>query len=438
MKPIILLLIVLLFIGGCTHYTAVPAGRKEVGALYSVKSNVAWSQANEGETLLWTIDGPLLEALRFVTLKDGDTLFQTTDKDSKLPRFRVHMTPNEVVEFFVASLKSISAGVDTHQLAKGMVVPEGIRAGSINASSLDVQNLRPADFGSLPGFRFDFSFLSKEGLERQGVALGTIHDGKLLLIVYTGTKEYYFGKQKQEVETIFSSVRFPGESDYKPYTSSEVPVSPPPVRKVPVEQPKVAAVPPENKPVVTQRIRLRAEAELNFTDQALQKMIKERNFFNEKLNPGGDFPNDLVDNQDGTVTDKVTGLMWQKAGSTSPMTFDSARKYVQELNSSRYGGYGDWRLPTMEELCSLVERTPNKSEKLIDGVFDPPLETCWSSDENKRYIVMQYRGAFCVNFATGETLAGWAEPFPPHHTASFYQSRCHYHVRAVRTAESEG
>jgi hypothetical protein len=208
MKSMILLLIVLLFIGGCAHYTAVPAERKAIGGLYSVKSNVSWSQADEGGMQLWTIDGPLLEALRFVTLNDGDTLFQTSDKEAKLPRFRAHMTPSDVVEFFVASLKSVSGGVDTHQLSKGMVQPAQIRAGSINAASIDVRNLRPADFGKVPGFRFDFSFLSKEGLERQGTAFGSIHDAKLLLMVYTGTKEYYFDKHKQDVETIFSSVEF--------------------------------------------------------------------------------------------------------------------------------------------------------------------------------------------------------------------------------------
>ena len=206
MRRIILLLIVLFFIGGCTHYTAIPAERKTIGALYSVKSNVTWSQADEGGIQVWTIDGPLLEALRFVTLNDGDTLFLSTDKDAKLPRFRAHMTPNEVVEFFVASLKSLSGGVDTHQLAKGLVAPAHIRAGSINASSIDVKNLRPADFGTVPGFRFDFSFLSKEGLERQGVALGSIHAGKLLLMVYTGTREHYFKMHQEEVERIFSSV----------------------------------------------------------------------------------------------------------------------------------------------------------------------------------------------------------------------------------------
>ena len=206
MRLKIFLSIVFLFIGGCTHYTAVPAERRAIGDLYSVKSNVTWCQADEGGIQVWTIDGPLLEALRFVALKDGDTLFPAVDKDAKLPKFRAHMTPNEVTEFFVASLKSVSGGVDTHQLAKGMVQPAHIRAGSINAASIDVKNLRPADFGKVPGFRFDFSFLSKEGLERQGMAFGSVHEGKLLLMVYTGTKEHYFDKHKQDVETIFSSV----------------------------------------------------------------------------------------------------------------------------------------------------------------------------------------------------------------------------------------
>jgi hypothetical protein len=208
MRLIILLLTVLAFISGCTHYTAVPPERRTIGGLYSVNSNVSWSEADEGGMRLWTIDGPLLEALRFVTLNDGDTLFQSSDKEAKLPRFRAHMTPNEVVEFFVASLKSVSGGVDTHQLSKGMVQPAQIRAGSINAASIDVKNLRPANFGKVPGFRFDFSFLSKEGLERQGIAFGSIHEGKLLLMVYSGAKEYYFDRHKQDVETIFSSVEF--------------------------------------------------------------------------------------------------------------------------------------------------------------------------------------------------------------------------------------
>jgi hypothetical protein len=202
----ILLLIAIFLLVGCLHYQGVPTERRVIGDLYTVKSNVAWSQTNEGGIQMWTIDGPLLEALRFVNLNDGETLFPSKGKDDKSPKFRSHMTPNEVVEFFIASLKSVSGGIDTHQLTKGMVQPANIRAGSINAASIEVSNLRPADFGGFHGFRFDFSFLSKEGLEKQGLAMGSIHDGKLLLMIYTGTREHYFEKHKQDVETIFSSV----------------------------------------------------------------------------------------------------------------------------------------------------------------------------------------------------------------------------------------
>ena len=199
------------------------------------------------------------------------------------------------------------------------------------------------------------------------------------------------------------------------------------------EEPEVAAVAPEAKPEVIERIKLRDRAEKNFSDRDLQRMIWDRNFFNRRFNPGGNFPNAFVDNGDGTLTDKITGLMWQKAGSPSEMTFDAAGKYVQELNLSRFGGYEDWRLPTLEELCSLLKGTPNQSGRFMDNLFDPAPYICWSADENQHYIAMRNRSAFCVNFARGEIVAGWAEKFHPHHTANITQSR--YYVSAVRTAE---
>ncbi len=199
------------------------------------------------------------------------------------------------------------------------------------------------------------------------------------------------------------------------------------------EESEVAAVAPEAKPEVIERIKLRDRAEKNFSDRDLQRMIWDRNFFNRQFNPAGNFPNAFVDNGDGTLTDKITGLMWQKAGSPSEMTFDAAGKYVQELNLSRFGGYEDWRLPTLEELCSLLKGTPNQSGRFMDNLFDPAPYICWSADENQHYIAMRNRAAFCVNFARGEIVAGWAEKFHPHHTANITQSR--YYVSAVRTAE---
>ena len=190
----------------------------------------------------------------------------------------------------------------------------------------------------------------------------------------------------------------------------------------------------ETRPETAEKIKLRHRAEKDFSDQNLEKMIRDRNFFNVKFNPDGRFPNGLVNNGDGTVTDKVTGLMWQKGGSTSEMSYHAVSMFLDELNSSRFGGYGDWRLPTMEELCSLLKGTQNHSGKFIDDLFDSIQSTCWSADENPHYIAVRYRGAFSVDFTRGETSAGWAErSIPPGYGGGLAQTR--YYVRAVRTAE---
>ena len=60
---------------------------------------------------------------------------------------------------------------------------------------------------------------------------------------------------------------------------------------------------------------------------------------------------DYVANSDGTVSDKVTGLMWAQAPST-PMPFADTRAYARD---SRLGGFSDWRVPTIQELYSLVD-----------------------------------------------------------------------------------
>jgi hypothetical protein len=207
MKRKILIFILILTVAGCAHYTLIQPVRHPIGSLYTVKSQIAWSKAMEGKIELWTVDGPLLEAIRFINgLEDGDNILLIKGKKSNLPHFRAHMTPSEVLEFFVGSVKSIAGGVEAEHLAKG-VVPPGIRSAGINASTVQATNLRPARFGTLSGYRFDLSFRSKEGLERKGIVIGTIHEKCLYLIIYTGAKEYYYPKYKEEVERIISSIQ---------------------------------------------------------------------------------------------------------------------------------------------------------------------------------------------------------------------------------------
>ena len=58
----------------------------------------------------------------------------------------------------------------------------------------------------------------------------------------------------------------------------------------------------------------------------------------------------FTDNGDGTITDSVTGLMWQKA-ENERMDWYAALKACKEM---RLAGHSDWRLPNLKELNSIL------------------------------------------------------------------------------------
>lgn len=60
-----------------------------------------------------------------------------------------------------------------------------------------------------------------------------------------------------------------------------------------------------------------------------------------------------TDNGDDTITDNVTGLMWQK-DMGDKISFDEAQ---DKATSMTLGGYADWRVPTLKELYSLIQFT---------------------------------------------------------------------------------
>jgi hypothetical protein len=60
---------------------------------------------------------------------------------------------------------------------------------------------------------------------------------------------------------------------------------------------------------------------------------------------------DHVDHGDGTVTDRITGLMWTQALG-EPLSWAQARAQASAL---RIGGHADWRLPSIKELFTLID-----------------------------------------------------------------------------------
>ncbi|MFH1489725.1 MAG: DUF1566 domain-containing protein [Pseudomonadota bacterium] len=104
------------------------------------------------------------------------------------------------------------------------------------------------------------------------------------------------------------------------------------------------------------------------------------NYNGDFCNTEGDFPNRMTDNQDGTISDQATGLMWMKGGSPAPLSWADARAFVAQLNGEGFAGHNDWRMPTLEELASLMENSWKNSDLFIDPLFDRTQRYCWSND----------------------------------------------------------
>ncbi len=59
--------------------------------------------------------------------------------------------------------------------------------------------------------------------------------------------------------------------------------------------------------------------------------------------------------------DEKTGLFWElKSFGARRMEYDFAEalEYADELNAAKYGGFDDWRLPSLDELSTLCNITP--------------------------------------------------------------------------------
>jgi hypothetical protein len=84
-----------------------------------------------------------------------------------------------------------------------------------------------------------------------------------------------------------------------------------------------------------------------------------RAFYGQNSNHPGN-TRSYTNNGDGTVTDNVTGLMWQQTEDRSgdgTIDFYDKLTYAEAVDSAatcNAGGYHDWRLPTIKELYSLA------------------------------------------------------------------------------------
>lgn len=88
-------------------------------------------------------------------------------------------------------------------------------------------------------------------------------------------------------------------------------------------------------------------------------------FFGQDANYQGN-TSSYTDNGDGTITDNITGLVWQQ-DMGEKATFSEAVTKADDLS---LGGYDDWRVPTIKELYSLIKFTGSNGDGTNEDTYE--------------------------------------------------------------------
>ncbi len=157
----------------------------------------------------------------------------------------------------------------------------------------------------------------------------------------------------------------------------------------------------------TPAIPLRSQPLEKLPGEQVAKMLKQYGFYCKEhewskpwANPAGKGIQHKYEAAESgkVIVDKTTGLMWQQSGSENYMVYSDAQEYIKELNRQEFAGYSDWRLPTLEEAMSLMERE-KKNGLYIDPVFERKQEWIWTADKESasRAWVVYFYGGGCYH-----------------------------------------
>lgn len=139
----------------------------------------------------------------------------------------------------------------------------------------------------------------------------------------------------------------------------------------------------------------------------------QKNFGVDKNGRPLEYIENAFEDRGDVIADHATGLMWQQSGSDERMTYAEAQAYIEELNRKQFAGYDDWRLPTVKELVTLLERERESLDLFINPIFGRKQWFCWSADKHSSGL------AWHVDFFFGRVT---------------WDVINNYHVRGVRSA----
>ncbi len=236
----------------------------------------------------------------------------------------------------------------------------------------------------------------KEGIQQEAGTAKTQNEVYVPRIKVPPNLQLTLAPKKPETKPIKKSIQ-QGTETAK--TQNEVYV---PKIKVPTNL-QLAYAPKKSDPEKIVRAVLRRKP-IRMDESDIEKMILHHNFYSKKLNEKGGFLKNFSDNRDGTVTDHSTGLMWERGGSSSKRNYFEVENYIADLNDDKFAAHDDWRLPTLEELSSLMTKAHEKTGMYLDPIFESSKKTCWSADSSADEAT---ETAYYVDFSDGVIVLGY-------------------------------
>jgi uncharacterized protein DUF1566 len=106
----------------------------------------------------------------------------------------------------------------------------------------------------------------------------------------------------------------------------------------------------------------------------------------------------FIDNENETITDTETGLTWFKKDSRQIsgkwMHLEKSEKFAAEQNAAKFGGFEDWRVPKLEDIKTLFDKSFSlkdfgNNELYIPSVFEKGCaDNTWTDTVNGERAMM--------------------------------------------------
>ena len=122
-------------------------------------------------------------------------------------------------------------------------------------------------------------------------------------------------------------------------------------------------------------------------------------------------------NNDQTVTDNLTGLIWSKDANpaAATTTWQGALDYIKTLNSSKYLGYSDWRLPNINEMKSLVNQGQSSPATWLNSLGFSNVSSVYDYYWSATRYANKYGYAWIVSMYDGNVHSSYGDPYPKHY-----------------------